>query len=665
MGNEVGRCVATECYSSQYGDYITCDSNYCTFGNCSSSLMQIPASVPIKTTIQGLNYTPFVVLRFEGTTDPDGNPVSPSYWDYTQISTGNLSQPFTDPPDCSAVIKSFQYSYGTTESGNTCKIGIIDEKGSSLEKWFQRLFKNTQIDQVNTPQGVYKMKVIWGWVVAGEDGECPASMDFSPPGFFEPTPSVISVIPNNIPINNSTTPTRLIASPACWFLPDILNVSYQGNKIYFEITGIDLLQRSSEQPLSLTIGSQQTDADPNSGQKHFVDAVIELAQQAMPPFTVRWDANNVNLTSFKQINESTGVTEPMKFWVPSGTTGADLDTKGPKGIWSCHETTPFQTIRNWMNSHAVKADTAVAGSAGKGITMTFDPLNRELLFWSDAHPSCGYTIDIEQRLKACYITSGKCSPVLSFTPTSRYNFHAAAAAGGLSTPITGTQSKMQDQMQYSGCFVQGRNNKGQPVPAGSTLDNMGEGAGIETTSAFAAHRRATFLQYTIEAELRVQGDPSDFLCSPLFGYGKSVAIVVTNPFYLTEEDEEFCGWSQLTDSSCNTVFTNPAWFILGVDHQIKDGSYVTTYKLALFPAGNAEVNAGTGGSQGTTLGATTNIPSSFNQATFTVCNQGTFPCVEEGHYLIGANDGVPFPTETSAGAYVFCFPDCSGFEGVT
>lgn len=385
---------------------------------------------------------------------------------------------------------------------------------------------------------------------------------------------------------------------------------------------------------------------------NFTTAVDTLAKQSLPPFTV----------VYKQINETTGAVEDMNFWVESGVVGSDLITKGPLGVWQASETTPFQTIRNWLNSHAVKADTSVPGSAGKGITVTFDPINRQCILWAESHPSCGALVDINTRLKAAYINAGRCSPVLSFTPTARWNFLSAGAAGGLATPISGRNSKFSDQQTFSKCLVQGRGPRGEQVSANSTLETTGSGAIDAVETATAAHRRATLLQYTIEAELRVQGDPSDFLCSPLFGYGKSIALIIINPYYIVEDDG-FCAWSQLTDSSCNTVFTNPAWFILGADHQIKDGSYVTTYKLALFPGGNAEIAAGING-QITTMGGTTNIPATVNAETMTVCNQGTFPCVESGSYAIGSLDEGQ-PREISPGAHVFCLQECGTSAGVS
>jgi hypothetical protein len=647
---EPGRCDGELCYNP----YITQVGDYYSIPSCDIDL-GLPASVPIKTNLQGLSPTPFVKLRFEGELTPEGTPATPEYWDYTEITTGNISQP-GNPELCKAAIKSFQYGWGAVESGNTCKIIITDEVGSSLKAWFERIFKNPSIDQITKPQGVYKMRVQWGWIISGESGDCPSDMTLvGEPFCVGPSFYGTTIIPAPSLPNNSTAPNRLICSPVVWFLPDELKVNYNGNKITFEITGIDLLKRSAEQPSALSFGTE-------GNKVHFKDAVKSLANTSLPPFDV----------VFKQIDENGNVAD-MQFFVPAGVAAGspDLGTKGPLGVWNANEMSPLQTIRQWINSNAVRAKSYFIDGQGVGIAVNFDPVNRQAILWADAHPACQRTIDSSTRLKAIYINTGKCSPVLNFTPSTRYNFLSAAAAGGSSSPVYGRQSKMSDQQQLTQCKLVSRGRRAQSVASNSAMTGMGgANAQQQVQIAVAENWRATYLQYSIEAELRVQGDPSDFLCGPLAGYGRTIAIILNSPFYLEDLEGWDCPvWKQTPTSSCSLPFTSNAWFINGVDHQIMDGKYVTTYKVILFPVAS-DLNAGTlSGNNPITLGGT-NIPIGSNEKTLTGCPQGCFPCSSSGWYMAGAitgttYNGVGIDTAGVPGTDVFCERDCSGAIGVT
>jgi len=61
-----------------------------------------------------------------------------------------------------------------------------------------------------------------------------------------------------------------------------------------------------------------------------------------------------------------------------------------------------------------------------------------------------------------------------------------------------------------------------------------------------------------------------------------MAIVVLNPAVIRG-----CKW--LAEQPINEILSNRAWQIMGVDHQITDGKYVTTFKVML-PSPNADLN---------------------------------------------------------------------------
>jgi hypothetical protein len=109
----------------------------------------------------------------------------------------------------------------------------------------------------------------------------------------------------------------------------------------------------------------------------------------------------------------------------------------------------------------------------------------------------------------------------------------------------------------------------------------------------------------IEADLRVQGDPSSWLCTPIDGYGRSVGIIFINPFFLIDDPnspvKDCPNWfandglgadDPYSASTINKLLTNKGWYVMGADHQIKDGQYITTLKLKLLAPG-AELNQAT------------------------------------------------------------------------
>jgi hypothetical protein len=294
----------------------------------------------------------------------------------------------------------------------------------------------------------------------------------------------------------------------------------------------------------------------------------------------------------------------------------------------------------------------------------------DLILWGNAFPTCATPNQTYgDRLRALYIVNGgKCSPVYSFTPNIKWNFTAAMAAGGLATPVVGKQQTAREQLKASSgpnCALFGEAPRYQGGVANTTADNHGAKAGIETLRSAAEHLRANFLHNSIEAELRIQGDPSDWLCSPIFGYGSTVAIMVINPFFLKnppEDNPNDCTqWGNTLDESddeegskCNEILSNRNWFIQGVDHQIKDGSYITTIKVVLHNPGSdfggATLKTGSAMLFGeepqdepVMLGAD---PGSKN---FFLCQQGTWTCVDR--IAAGGEDVV-------AGMNTFCKLTC-------
>ena len=91
----------------------------------------------------------------------------------------------------------------------------------------------------------------------------------------------------------------------------------------------------------------------------------------------------------------------------------------------------------------------------------------------------------------------------------------------------------------------------------------------------------------IEAELKIIGNPK--FVNPIFLTGRWVSVVVVDPYYF-EGGAAGCEW--ISQPDCNPILSNKKWMILGVDHQITAGSYVTTFKLVLYTP-NINIPGGT------------------------------------------------------------------------
>lgn len=535
----------------------------------------------------------------------------------TIITTGNISQGGGGSAEtCNAAIKAFQYGWGTIDSGNRCRITIIDELGGSFETWARRMATNTE--GMSTPvMGSYKMKVQFGWYITGGGPDDVCGQPAAQPG----------VAPN--PGENTSFN---ICSPTMWFMPDMITVNWENGRFVYTLEGVDLLVRGQEQSINKVFGQDGSTPNPFDQPMFFTDAVQLLGKYSMPPFRVRFLAldTNGNLTSMKFAKRENNA--------------MDDECKGPFGYYPAKELKPLDIIRKWLVGMPVVAidqtGNIATDSKRIGISINFDSIQDltsptmtnfpiddceqmvqgpnvaciqslpdvgTLILWASNTPHCQTNMpedQINRRMKAVYIVNGgNCSPVLAFNPVVKWNFLLGLKAGGYVIPTSGQVRKTTDALNATGIAVAGgRSQTIQTTPNNSGLGQQADAAAA-TQEATLLHIAGNLTTMAIEAELRVQGDPSQWLCSPLFGSGKCVGIIFINPFFLQEDAEGDCPqFMQTTSSLCNNFLTNKGWFIRGVEHQIKEGSYITTIKVGL-PAPGAELKFGSGNTVVTGLGA--------------------------------------------------------------
>lgn len=251
---------------------------------------------------------------------------------------------------------------------------------------------------------------------------------------------------------------------------------------------------------------------------------------------------------------------------------------------------------------------------------TFDLIRCELL---ERKTKTVYCIDVDQHHN--FIThSGvvhNCSPVISFNPQYEWNlaqvqFNIGGVGGDAGTGKRVMNGQPPDMARTQGPF-------GNFVPAGgaaggagggvgavvggsassSVVPNAGIGQGIQISQYMSRapfdlymvdanvkandykliHQTANNMANPIYADLRIQGDPS--YSSPIFDASYFVSIVYIDPFFVGSNGPNLpgttsCDWL-IRSPACNEILSNSGWKIMGVFHEIKEGSYTTTLKLSL------------------------------------------------------------------------------------
>jgi hypothetical protein len=285
----------------------------------------------------------------------------------------------------------------------------------------------------------------------------------------------------------------------------------------------------------------------------------------------------------------------------------DLDQRGPLLQFHCATKDPIAAMQHWLAE--VRANTPSYARDGKGLTFNYDPAwvaaddlvtelsslglptKGRLVIWADgAAGSVRANNPYNGRKMGTYVVNGgKASCVYGFTPTIKWHWNAILAGGGLAMNSGHLASAPEGLLP--GLFTTVENlsigilGGVAPAPFSGMPTNSGLEAGSNPQQNNLRSVQENFLTNslhdTIEAELRVQGDPSFWLCTPFAGAFRNVAIIVVNPFFMNGSNNNGCpDWSQV--SPCHDLLTNRNWWIKGVEHHIKEGSYITTIKVALF-----------------------------------------------------------------------------------
>lgn len=436
----------------------------------------------------------------------------------------------SSPPNNHAVISSFKYGNTTSNSGGCMmEIEIVDEAGSKIQNFFDRMAT------IACPQLIssrFWITATWGWIATNCDG-------------------------TSRPIASTTHTVQMIS----------LDVVYGKGVTKFAVKGIDQLELMKDAGNFGTLG---TDTRP----VHLKDAIRELVTQ-----------NGCNVSFMRA-----GSTDRDAWGFNVG------GRQGPLGSWRKSGNNFIQTILSWISPFRTDAD--------KGVNFCFNSRREggtldELILWESDVPNPGERVNPCSRTIGTFIVNGGSrSPVIDFSPTMNWTWAGSSTGGTMNQggKDASIEKPNVNMGQCGGPQDQATWRPGQPTFGALTsqaVDAYGiAGATEEIRKSTAQHSKANPTPKSVEAELRIQGQPA--LSDPVYLRGKSLSLIVVQPFH-HQATGDGCGeWLQT--EPCNKILSNRAWLIMGSGHEIKSGSYTTTIKIRLdAPGADIDVDSPLGG----------------------------------------------------------------------
>lgn len=447
------------------------------------------------------------------------------------ITVGNESWPNKENK---AVIKSIETGYINKIEGS---IEIVDEDGGALSLFLDNVEKCAPKFQLGSTKLVYQI----GWVYTRCDGS--QGMILSP----KMTNAIFS-----IETNLSGGLIRFIVKFA---VAPALVENTRENKTFGEETG--------------------------GKQMHLEDAIMQLAELC-PTINVEFGYYDRKGELIKGLRKLQWLT----------TKGVVLG--GPKAAWTSKRLNKFDVIAEWIGTSRIKD-----GDKDKGAVLVNDPARpNTVMVLMDPNPEDQLIINNEDTTRASsrhlgtfIVNGGKCSNVLEFSPTfnivnsQAQQSSGANAKGGIATDseLIENEKTPSEKRQCINSGIQ------QTITPNSQIEFVaGPEAFSETNKSQLAHIRANRIfeiqGNALEAELRIVGStyPSFYSYEAI---AASLSIVVISPFTIRGgKAGRDCG-DFLKKADCHPFFSNRKWILLGVNHSVREGSFVTTLKVQLYTTG--------------------------------------------------------------------------------
>jgi hypothetical protein len=441
------------------------------------------------------------------------------------ITVGNNSAPAIAKSRSyqnTAVISNFEYGFATTNQGFKCSIEILDTGGAMYRFILGALNKTVALMKEDS-------KTCWfdfGWII--QDGNNLVEL--------RSVSSLFGAVIHGVPLNIQTT--------------------FEGGnvKIKFDIMAPVVIPIVHD----TVIGSE-------SQLTNLKTALIKLFTEIDPKVKTvefRSQDGSTDLNGFEFLNSMGG-------------------KNGPLGVWKMNQQDKMNVARMWMAPYLTKNR--------KSFLFTYESLSSidqaetKIVIQEDPTEKT----DCCKRVRAQFIVNGgNDSTVLSFSPNVSW-FPDSAGGGAASTGGSNAGSKKVESNTPKEIIDKKIKQKAtQSVTNATVSENlwnhsppsehgniMKESAIVnaQLTTTAALGRAAPF-----EADLKIYGDP--FWAYPLDLLSSSISVLYLNP-YIPMESNGDLEW--LATPKCNATLSNKNYMILGINHQIQNGQFVTTFKLKL------------------------------------------------------------------------------------
>ena len=434
-----------------------------------------------------------------------------------RITVGNNSSPGIGPKQNTAVISNFEYAFATTNQGFKCSIEILDSGGKMYGFILKAL--NKTIARMN--QDAQTCWFDFGWIIQKEDNSVALRTVYS----------LYNNVIHGVPLGVQT--------------------SFEGGdvKIKFEIyapTVIPIVQ-----------------SDVFGSESNFMSLKTALTKL------------------FTEINPIVGT---LEFKGLDGLSDFEFKKSfgginGPSGVWKMNQQDKMNVARMWLSPYL--------SIRNKSVIFTYESLgdidanSTKIIIQEDP---TGEKDCCKKIVAQFVVNGGNDSTVLSFSPTVSWwpdsggGGAASAGASAAGTPeleangrqdFKGLREKAAQTIKN---VTSSENLWNNVTPENHTkvMKEAGTGEAKLTTGA-ALGRAANF-----EADLKIYGDP--FWASPLDFISRSVSVLFLNPYTQMKSGD---GLEWLAMPKCNATLSNKNYMILGINHQIQNGQFVTTLKLKL------------------------------------------------------------------------------------
>jgi hypothetical protein len=474
-----------------------------------------------------------------------------------EVTVGNESSPPSGGQKNHAVIKSFQYGVGAGSSGSDAvKIEILDEDGGEFTNFLTQIVPKNKDPEKQAAD--MRMEFLFGWAYArcaGVAGGLTTGVDVTAFGggigfdAIKSFPRYSKPLSINVSFDNGKIKYVILGAPPTDNLP---------------VTGSEAKPRGeegAELPLKIAISEMFEDSGLTALFLKRTDTNKVGAKVRARMSAAGISGSDINNFGLKPSGLDGGGVEEWGF--PNDDGGFD----GSKQVWKPNNRDPVQAAMQWLHEKVTIDDKAITVATDNSI-----PGKPIVVFWEADLPSCDGRFPRQDQIGTYIVNGGGCSPVLSFKPTINFS-------QGTSVNKNADAVKACDELT----------GKGSPnnLPAADTTQAQHpKDANEKKAKAEAENARAQSTTVggnkAVEAELVVQGDPRFY--STIFLKGKMMSIIVINPFFIRGSGESCGDWT--AKPPCNHFLSNRNWIIQGVDHQIKEGSFTTSFKVRLVVPGN-------------------------------------------------------------------------------